>query len=371
MKRTLQFFVVLVALFFVQSDAFAQSVATTLNNAPGLRLGVWEEFTITTQAGDKADTDVRVRFTFPSITAGNVRLQFQDPETEEYADVEVSAAGVAFLGPEAGFKLANDAVYKFKILFGTSKTYAYALDLVTTGAEPKVVATATGTVEVGGFAEPTLDSSLDQLEDVKKDEERFFNVFVTAGERAGEMVNVRIKLDDPAQRDSIALQYVINPDYVDADANVFSDLVFDENGIATIGPEGGEPLKDTDILFKAVFAADDTYSYQLQLLREDQNIIAQRNESVTVGRTTTGIDDMIGGRRVAVYPTVSEGLVRLDLGNIRNASVLIVDVMGRKALELNKVNGKAEINTQRFARGTYYVKVYAGKDVAISRLIVR
>lgn len=223
-----------------------------------------------------------------------------------------------------------------------------------------------------GFAEPTINGTLDQLTDIKKDEEKVFNVFIKAGDRAGEKANFRMKLDDPALRDSLSIQYTVDPDFSNPDAAVFTALEFDENGIAMIGPEGGEPLKDSEIVFKIVFKADGVYSYQLQIFRDDLNVIAMQNESVTVGeKTTTGIDDMIGDKRVVVYPTVSEGLVRVDLGNIRNASVAVLDVLGRKVLELSKVNGKAEINTQKFAKGTYYVKVYAGKDVATSRLVVK
>ncbi len=224
--------------------------------------------------------------------------------------------------------------------------------------------------------EPTIDGTLDVTENVVINKDYLWQVIVKPFDRANltpkEKVNVEIQLQTPAQRENFTLFYNSNRQAKNEEEATYTAVNFNEQGVAKIGPEGGEEMTaEYQEYFKINFSQQGTYNFKLVLRRVDNNILASKDETVVVGGTTTSIDDMIGGRRVAVYPTVSEGLVRVDLGNIRNATVKVVDMLGRNVLELKSVNGKAEINTQRFAKGTYYVKVQAGNDKATSRLIVK
>ncbi|MCJ8167457.1 T9SS type A sorting domain-containing protein [Pontibacter sp. E15-1] len=229
--------------------------------------------------------------------------------------------------------------------------------------------------------EPTVDGTLDMVENLTINQNFLWQAIVKGFDRAAltpkEKVNLEIQLTNPAQRNNFVLNYNSNRAAATEEEATYSLVTFNEAGYAKIGPEGGEDLvAEYQEYFKINFSQAGTYAYKLILRRVEGadvegTVLASVDESVTVAGTTTGLDDMIGDKRVAVYPTVSEGVVRVDLGTIRNASVVVVDMLGRKVLVLNKVNGKAEINTQKFAKGTYYVKVSAGNDVATSRLIVK
>ena len=197
-----------------------------------------------------------------------------------------------------------------------------------------------------------------------------WQVHINSFDRQGDKTNLEIKLHNPAQSNNFTLHYNSNRDAANEDEAVYTQVSFTD-GVAVIGPEGGEPLPTSyKEYFKINFSAPGIYKYDLILRREDNVVLATVTETVTAG-TVASIDDMIGDSRVAVYPTVSTGTVKLSLGKIRNANVAVMDMLGRKVLALSNANGTVEINTQQYARGTYFVKVMAENDVASSRLIVR
>lgn len=239
-----------------------------------------------------------------------------------------------------------------------------------------VIATVIAFVLATGVSkaqEPTIDGTLDVISEqgnlvVGSDIQ--WQALIKSFIRAGEKANLEIRLHNPAQSDSFTLFYNSNREAATEEEAVYSQVMFD-NGVAVVGPEGGEELPESyREYFKINFSEAGIYTYDLILRRDDGNALATTTETVTAG-TVAGIDDMIGGTRVAVYPTVSQGTVKLSLGNIRNAKVAVTDILGRKVLEMSNANGTVEINTQQYARGTYFVKVMAENDVASSRLIVR
>ncbi|WP_266203884.1 T9SS type A sorting domain-containing protein [Pontibacter kalidii] len=233
-----------------------------------------------------------------------------------------------------------------------------------------VLATGAGNAQT---QEPTINGTLDVISEqgnlvVGTDVQ--WQVLIKSFDRKDEKANLEIKLHNPAQSGNFTLFYNSNRNAANEDEADYAQVAFD-NGVAVVGAEGGEALPESlREYFKINFSAPGIYKYDLILRREDGNALASITETVTVG-TVAGIDDMIGDTRVAVYPTVSQGTVKLSLGSIRNANVAVMDMLGRKVLELSNANGTVEINTRQYARGTYFVKVMAEDDVASSRLIVR
>ncbi|WP_158453751.1 T9SS type A sorting domain-containing protein [Pontibacter korlensis] len=232
---------------------------------------------------------------------------------------------------------------------------------------------ATGISKAQTINEPTVNGTLDVISEqggLVVGEDVFWQAYINSFDRAGEAANLLIKLHNPAHSENFTLFYNSNREATNEEEAVYVPVTF-EDSIAMVGPEGGEEMAASyQEYFKINFSAPGTYKYDLILQRNDNVRLVTVTETVVVG-TVAGIDDMIGGTRVAVYPTVSQGTVRLNLGTIRNADVAVMDILGRKVMELNKANGIVEINTQKYARGTYFVKVMAENDVASSRLIVR
>ncbi|RIJ36649.1 T9SS type A sorting domain-containing protein [Pontibacter oryzae] len=371
MKAALQFFLILVAVMLVSSASMAQTVTTTLGQLEGVKTGQEKEFTVTVDAAGQTAT-VRGRLAFTDYQKDQIgQIQYKAPGEEAYMNLSIANDGIIMFGPENGFALAN-GVHSFKIRFNAGRTYPYTIALVNTANGQNVVTTS-GSVVVQQTAEPTIDGTLDIISDVTADKDILWQVLVRPNDRAdnGDMVNLVIKLQNPEQRNNFTLMYNANREAQTEEEAQYSTVTFDETGMAVIGPEGGEEMKgDYKYYFKINFAAAGTYNYALNLHRVDGNVLASVNETVMVA-TVAGLDDMIGDTRVAVYPTVSDGMVRLNLGKIRNANVAVVDILGRQVLELNRANGVVEINTKKFAKGTYFVKVFAGNDVASSRLIVK
>ncbi|TPE44985.1 T9SS type A sorting domain-containing protein [Pontibacter mangrovi] len=221
--------------------------------------------------------------------------------------------------------------------------------------------------------EPTVNGTLDVISgngELAINQDVQWQAYIDAHDREGESANLQIKLHKPAQSENFTLYYNSNRDATTEEEAVYEEVAF-ENGVATVGPEEGVVLPASyKEYFKINFSEPGIYVYDLVLVRTDGNQLAKVTETVSVG-TVAGTDDMIGDTRVAVYPTVSNGMVRLNLGSIRNAEVAVHDILGRKVLQLSRANGVVEINTQKYARGTYFVKVSADNDMASSRLIVR
>ncbi|MBB6611504.1 T9SS type A sorting domain-containing protein [Pontibacter sp. Tf4] len=222
-----------------------------------------------------------------------------------------------------------------------------------------------------GLDEPGINSTLDNPGvNVVVNEVVYYDLFVDARDRAGEVMAIRIKLTDPTQRQYITMEYTIDPDRNNPSTAVFSPLTFDEEGIGYIGPKEGAPLKDYSIIIRATFTQAGRYSYHLQLERNDLNIMADNLELIKVS-STTGTDDMIENTRIMAYPTVADGTVNVDLGQVRNADLQVMDMLGRTVYSASKVNGLATINTHQLSKGLYVIKVIKGSDAAALRFIVK
>lgn len=220
-------------------------------------------------------------------------------------------------------------------------------------------------------AEPTIDSPLDQIQTLSSVDEAAteYSIIVTGNNKASDRVKIRMVLDNPADASKFTLIRLVE--------NVPTvPIVFDAQGVATLN--GGEfyTLRETADVNAAVlsikFNTPGIYAYELQLLREDGNILARNKETVRVAGVA-GIDDMIENTQVKVYPVpvTSQDEVTLNLGELKNASVIVMDVLGKPVYQADKLSGAARISTSGFAKGIYFVKVIKGTEAAMVRLLVQ
>lgn len=372
MKTLLQYFFSLCAALFIVGAVQAQTtptVASTLNNATDVKNGVFKEFTVTMQPGGSTGTAVRGRFSVVPALASQVRLEYQDPQTQEFTPLTFNAEGVAFFGPEAGVALANNTTFTLRVSFEQAQAYAYQLGVVTAGANPTVLATASETVNVTQVQEPTINGTLDIIPDLRTNTVIESVIYFDANDREDDLVRVRIRLTNPAQRNNLSIQYWLNP--VDGTPQNFQPLTIDENGVGVFfGGEDGVPLKTGRMVLRWNFTTTGTYNYTLDVQRVDGNILASVVENVEV-LLVNSVNDKIENTKIEMYPTLVSDRFNINLGQVRNAQVTITDLLGRTVLQLNNVSGGAEINTAGFAKGTYLVKVLKGKETVVSRVIVQ
>jgi hypothetical protein len=225
--------------------------------------------------------------------------------------------------------------------------------------------TATKATNAVQFNEPTIDGTLDVIPDLVVNKEARFDIFITAGDRGGDPVNVVITLLDPSQRNNFVMEQA-----TDATGATFVPVVFNEQGVAKLGPQGGEPLADMQKYFKITFSEAGIYRYRLDLLRMDQNIVGTMTEATRVS-SVAGTDDMIDNNRLVVYPTISNGTVNVDLGQVRNADLQVLDMLGRVVYSAGNQSGRAQIDTRQFGKGLYFVKVVKDGDAAVLRFLVK
>lgn len=375
MKTPLRICIALMLMVLTQGYSFAQTISTSLGGLTSVKTGVTKEFSVTT-SGPTAQS-VLGKLDFNPYQANDIILQYQAPGATAFVPVTLDANGVATFGP---FTLTQgDAVHNFKILFNRADTYSYTLGMVDASSTTTAVGSpVTGSVTVTTLQEPTINSTLDQITTTLETGQNIeWQILADANDRAGDKANIEIALADPAQRNNFTLEYDVNRAIMNPSQQVnFQPLTFGADGVAKIGPEGGETLTtiennpDINQIMRIRFTQPGTYNYTVRLRRDDGNIIAFVNETVTI-TGVAGIDDMIGGTRISVYPTLAKGVVRVDLGNVRNASVIVTDMLGRVVMQLENATGAVNLSTNSMAKGTYFVKIVKGNDVAGSRFIIR
>lgn len=374
MKTPLRLCLVLVLMALAQSYAFAQTITTSLSSLTNVKTGITQEFSVTT-SGPTAQSVVG-KLDFDPYQANDIILQYQAPGATEFTTLTLDANGIATFGPFA--LTQTDAVHNFKILFNRADNYSYSLRMFE-AANPTnpVGAAATGSVAVTTLQEPTIDGTLDNYPTLETNNNIEWQIFVEANDRAGDKANIEIALATPAQRNNFVLEYDVNRAIMNPSLPVnFQPLTFNEDGIARIGPAEGETLtaiagsSDINQIMRIRFTQPGTYAYSIRLRRDDGNIIAFVNETVTV-TGLAGMDDMIGSTRISVYPTLVSDAVRVDLGDVRNASIVVTDLLGRTVMQLKNKTGVVDLNTNGLAKGTYLVKITKGNDVAGARFVVR
>ncbi|GAB3199315.1 hypothetical protein GCM10027293_18150 [Pontibacter aydingkolensis] len=269
--------IALVAMIGSISNAWAQAtIATTLP--------------ATVKAHSEVTFDVNVAKN--DATAENVKVVLKltgDNAATFAANTALkTAAGTAitFDGTEAvlGIYPLTDRTEEFIVKFSVVGTVGYTLELRDVASGDPLPGSVTSTVTVN-FNEPTLDSTLDNYTDIKTNKGYLFHPIVTAGDRAGEMVNLTLTFTDPAHAQNVKLYRATN-----AQGTGFVEVTF-ENGVATVGPEGGYPLADAgavgENLYKIVFSEVGVYNYTFKLMRTDGVAIATKSETVTVVRGAT------------------------------------------------------------------------------------
>ena len=378
MKTPLRFCIALLLMVFMQGYSFAQTISTTLNDLTNVKTGITREFSVTT-SGPTAQS-VLGKLDFTPFNTNDIILQYQAPGATDFTNLSIDANGVATFGP---FTLTQtNAVHNFKILFNRGDTYNYTLGMVdATNTSTAVGSSVSGSVTVTTLQEPTINSTLDNIDQdpnggLETGRDIEWQILADANDRAGEKANIEIALADPAQRNNFTLFYDVRRAIMNGGEPDFQPLTFNSDGVAVIGPEGGETLvaiannPDINQILKINFMQPGTYTYTVRLRRDEGNIIASVNETVTV-TGVAGMDDMIGDTRISVYPTLANGNVRVDLGDVRSADIIVTDVLGRVVMQVEKASGAVQLNTSSIAKGTYFVKIVKGKDVAGSRFVVR
>ncbi len=100
------------------------------------------------------------------------------------------------------------------------------------------------------------------------------------------------------------------------------------------------------------------------------------NIDTTCGKTT-GINENELSQGTTIYPNPTNGLVNIVIKNVSFNQILIsvVDVLGNEVFNANDKNSNTnyvkQINLESLANGIYYIKLSAGADSTIRKLIIQ
>ncbi|MFT2007209.1 T9SS type A sorting domain-containing protein [Pontibacter sp. 13R65] len=350
--------------------------APTLNTSldqydPGeITSGRNREFRIYYSAGDRTADMVYIKYVFANpAQRDKVRLYIAPDETVEplqFIEFTKDEEGNFLYQPEGGFPLTGTSTSQahmlMRVFFAEAGSYTYNVHLVhiTTGV---VVATKEETVIISEGA--AISSTLNNKENVAKEVDTDFAVTIAQGGEADGPVRIKFTLDNPEQAGAVTLMAET------ATPGEYAPLV-PVDGALWYGPEAGFALANSTINFRIKFAEAGTYNYKMELVKMTSNrrVLAVAEETIEV-LTVASAKDKIENSRIVTYPTVSNGAVRVELGNVRDAQIAVVDMLGKTVMTIDRASGTAEINTMRLANGIYFVRVMKGSEVAVSRFIVR
>ncbi|WP_187262616.1 T9SS type A sorting domain-containing protein [Pontibacter beigongshangensis] len=345
------------------------TVNTSLDEyAPGeITSGRNREYRLYYSAGDRTADLVYVKYVFANAEQRDKVRLFAAPSEEEpveFIELTKDEEGSFLYWPEGGFPLtgtsASQASMLMRVNFSEAGTYAYQVQLVHTNGV--VVAFVDETVTISAGA--TIASSLHNKVNVVRATATDFSVAITQGGEPVGPVRIKFTLADPEQASAVTLQAET------ATAGEYAPLT-SQDGALWYGPETGFALADASYNFRVAFAEPGTYNYTIELVKMTSNrVVAESDEKVEVV-TVASAKDKIENSRIVAYPTISNGTVRVDLGHVREAQISVVDILGKTVMTIERASGSAEINTQPLAKGTYFIRVLKGREVAVSRFIVK
>ncbi len=337
------------------------TIASTLNGKAGVMVDAETEFAVTTTVGAwPASTNVRYKISFAPAQAATVSLLLGEGATS--SELPLNENGVAYIGSEdLGFPFTA-ATTNLKATFGAAGTYEYTVEVINMATD-HVIARSTERVLVGS-AETVINSTLNSRANVIRNATTDFVVTTIRGAvPENTPVRIRLTLATPAQSTNMTLMR-------ETTAGTFEAVTFTD-GVAFVSAPAGFVLADGTTNMRVAFDTPGTYGYTLDLVKVDGGeVLATSVESVVV-QNVASIKKGVANELIKVYPTIANGTVSVELGKLRNAQVVVQDALGRKVATINNANGTALIQTRHLAKGTYYVKVVAGTETAVSRFIVR
>lgn len=283
-------FAIIIAFLTVGFGANAQSVSSTLNNRPGVVVGVEEDFTLSHNIGAlPAFTTVRLKIALANpAQAANVDLSLYDGTN--YNDLVFDGSGASESAGVPYALIPNPA--QLKVTFNAAGTYNYTMSIINNSTNA-VIASANESVVVGLPA--TLSSTLNG-QTVLTGALTPYTVSTTPGAFAGTMVKVFFKADNPAQAANMDLEYF------EVANSTWYPLTLNANGELDFGPGAGFPLAAASTQFRVTFDAPGTYGYKMSLYQVSNNdTLAQAIESVLVeDPTAPTIASTLDGQTVLV-----------------------------------------------------------------------
>ncbi|MFC5272119.1 T9SS type A sorting domain-containing protein [Adhaeribacter terreus] len=296
------------------------TIASTLNGRTGVVTGVQETYDVTTVAGDMAGRMVKVKATLANpAQAADMTLEYFETLSSTWMPFTFDANGVFVFGPATGFPLAN-ATSNFRVTYSAAGTYATTLEIIDAVTGVAVVSGITESVTVAAPAvAPTIASDINGRANVKTTVEEAFSVATTTGTYAGQMVKVKMTLDNPAQASDITLLYEATP-------GSFLPLTFNATGEMEFGPATGFPLANLATNFKITFASAGVYDYTLAIVDAATGVAlaTPTAESITVAAFVDAIiASDLNARANMVTRAQNDFLVGVKAGDMAGKTVNI------------------------------------------------
>ena len=74
-------------------------------------------------------------------------------------------------------------------------------------------------------------------------------------------------------------------------------------------------------------------------------------------------EDMLGERKVLIYPNPTQGILRIDFqgyGNLKDARLLLYDIQGKPLQQVNKVDPSVILDLSLYPSGMYILRMLEG-----------
>lgn len=269
----------IVAFITVSFGVNAQSINSTLNNRPGVTVGVNEDFTVTLTPGALSPlTNVKLAIVLTNpAQSTSINLSLQNPQTLVYEPLVFDGSGNS-ISTAAPYFLFSP--YNARVTFTAAGTYNYALRILD-GTTNAIIANSNEQVVVAAQpVAPTISSTLNG-QTILTGAQTNYGVSTTTGDFAGTLVKVFFKMN-PAQVGNASIQYF------EVQNSTWQNFPIGANGEAVFGPSTGFPLSAATTQFRVVYNTPGVYNYKLSVFKAaaPNDTLAVANESVTVVNPT-------------------------------------------------------------------------------------
>ncbi|MDX5510968.1 MAG: choice-of-anchor J domain-containing protein, partial [Hymenobacteraceae bacterium] len=94
-------------------------------------------------------------------------------------------------------------------------------------------------------------------------------------------------------------------------------------------------------------------------------------DNVRLSATTVGTDDALLASNISLYPNPTTGLVQLDLGDVKGATIAVYNMQGQLVKTVKATTAAAHIDLTDMANGAYLVKVTSEQALITKKLLLQ
>ncbi len=200
------------------------------------------------------------------------------------------------------------------------------------------------------------------------------STYLATGLNQGDMISCTLTSSatcitgNPANSDTLTINVENSPVSGFYYATNFLDVTFTDNSVNATSYywDFGDGNTSTDQNPVHTYGSDGTYTVTLV----SSNICGSDTSSITIGVIGLTVGKLPDWTDIEIYPNPTSGILILDFNNNKIEKIELYDVLGKKQLSKTNNCNTTELYLENFNKGVYFLKLIAGNDFSVFRIIL-